>query len=168
VTYFNARLENEIVLVSLPSFKSSVANLAGNSTRQGLETTAKIRPTDWLTLSGTYTYTDARDDKGVQEIRRPMHAAAGSATVSFLDNRARATLNVVYNGKMPDTIFTFPSTTTTLNAYTLVGGIVSYDTTPWSTVYVRAENVFNQRYEEVYSYRSPGAGVYAGFKVRTN
>jgi vitamin B12 transporter len=69
---------------------------------------------------------------------------------------------------MPDTIFTFPSTTTTLNAYTLLGGIVSYDTTPWSTVYVRAENVFNQRYEEVYSYRSPGAGVYAGLKVRTN
>jgi vitamin B12 transporter len=97
-----------------------------------------------------------------------MHAAAGSATVSFLDNRARATFNVVYNGKMPDTIFTFPSTTTTLNAYTLVGGIVSYDTTPWTTVYVRAENVFNQRYEEVYSYRSPGAGVYAGLKVRTN
>lgn len=168
VTYFNARLENEIVLVSLPSFKSSVANLAGSSTRQGIETTAKIRPTDWLTLSATYTYTDARDDKGVQEIRRPMHAAAGSATVSFLDNRARATFNVVYNGKMPDTIFTFPSTTTTLNAYTLVGGIVSYDTTPWSTVYVRAENVFNQRYEEVYSYRSPGAGVYAGLKARTN
>jgi vitamin B12 transporter len=168
VTYFNSRLENEIVLVSLPSFKSSAANLAGSSTRQGIETTAKIRPTDWLTLSGTYTYTDARDDKGVQEIRRPMHAAAGSATVSFLDNRARATFNVVYNGKMPDTIFTFPSTTTTLNAYTLVGGIVSYDTTPWSTVYLRAENVFNQRYEEVYSYRSPGAGVYAGLKVRTN
>jgi vitamin B12 transporter len=168
LTYFNARLENEIVLVSLPSFKSSVANLTGSSTRQGIETTAKIRPTDWLTLSSTYTYTDARDDKGVPEIRRPAHAAAGSATVSFLDNRARATFNVVYNGKMPDTIFTFPSTTTTLNAYTLLGGIVSYDTTPWSTVYVRAENVFNQRYEEVYSYRSPGAGVYAGLKVRTN
>jgi vitamin B12 transporter len=168
VTYFNSRLENEIVLISLPSFKSSVANLTGSSTRQGIETTAKIRPTDWLTLSGTYTYTDARDDKGVQEIRRPMHAAAGSATVRFLDNRARATFNVVYIGKMPDTIFTFPSTTTTLNAYTLVGGIVSYDTTPWSTIYVRAENVFNQCYEEVYSYRSPGAGVYAGLKVRTN
>ena len=51
---------------------------------------------------------------------------------------------------MTDTIFTFPSSTTTLNAYTLVGGMISYDMTPWSTVYVRAENVFDQRYEEVY------------------
>ena len=52
-------------------------------------------------------------------------------------------------------------------AYTLVGGMISYDTTPWSTIYVRAENVFDRRYEEVFSYRSPGAGVYAGLKVKS-
>lgn len=168
VTYFNSRLEHEIVLVSLPSFRSSTRNLDGTSTRQGVETTAKFRPFDWLTLAGTYTYTDARDDQGVQEIRRPRHAASGSATATFLEGRGKATVNVVYNGKMPDTIFTFPSSATSLNAYTLVGGQISYDMTPWSTIYLRGENVFNQRYEEVYSFRSPGAGVYAGVKVRTN
>jgi len=171
VTYFNSRLQNEIVLTSVlvnGQNKSSVANLTGASTRQGVEVTGKFRPFDWLSLAGTYTFTDARDDKGVQEIRRPPHAASASATVLFLEGRAKATLNVVYNGQMTDTIFSFPSQTTTLNAYTLVGGMISYDTTPWSTVYVRAENVFNQRYEEVYSYRSPGAAVYAGIKVRTN
>jgi vitamin B12 transporter len=88
--------------------------------------------------------------------------------VLFDQGRGKATVNVIYNGQMTDTIFTFPSSTTTLNAYTLVGGMISYDTTPWSTVYMRAENVFNQRYEEVYSFRSPGAAVYAGVKVRTN
>ena len=168
VTYFNSRLEHEIVSVSLPSFQQSVANLAGTSTRQGVETTAKLRPTDWLTLSGTYTYTDARDDKGVPEIRRPKHAASGTATVLFDDGRGKVTANVVYNGKMPETIFTFPSQPTTLAAYTLVGGMVSYDTTPWSTIYIRAENVLDRRYEEVYSYRSPGAAVYAGIKLRSN
>jgi vitamin B12 transporter len=168
VTYFNSRLEREIVLKSLPSFKTSVDNLAGTSTRQGVEVTGKVHPLDWLTLAGTYTYTDARDDKGLPEIRRPMHAASGSATVLFDQGRGKATLNVIYNGQMPDTIFTFPSSATTLNAYTLVGGMISYDTTPWSTIYVRGENVFNQIYEEVYSYRSPGAAVYAGIKVRTN
>jgi vitamin B12 transporter len=168
VTYFNSRLENEIVSISLPSFKSSVRNLSGTSTREGVETTAKFRPLDWLTFSGTYTYTDARDDKGVQEIRRPRHAASGSATVAFDDGRGKATLNVVYNGKMPDTLFTFPSQPVLLPAYTLIGGMISYDTTPWSTIYVRAENVLDRRYEEVVSYRSPGAAVYAGIKIRTN
>ena len=168
VTYFNSRLEHEIVLASLPSFRTTVRNLDGASTRQGVETTAKFRPFDWLTLAGTYTYTEARDDKGLQEIRRPRHAASGSATVSFLEGRGKATVNVIYNGKMPDTLFTFPSQTVTLNAYTLVGGMISYDMTPWSTIYVRGENVFDRRYEEVVSYRSPGAAVYAGIKVRTN
>jgi len=171
VTYFNSRLQNEIVLTSVfvnGQNKSSVANLTGASTRQGVEVTGKVRPLDWLTLAGTYTFTDSRDDKGVQEIRRPPHAASASATVLFLDGRGKATVNVIYNGQMTDTIFSFPSQSTTLNAYTLVGGMISYDTTPWSTVYLRAENVFNQRYEEVYSYRSPGAAVYAGIRVRTN
>ena len=87
----------------------------------------------------------------------------------FDQGRGKATVNVIYNGKMTDTIFSFPQqSTTTLNAYTLVGGQISYDVTPWSTVYVRGENVFDQRYEEVYSFRSPGAAVYAGIKVRTN
>jgi vitamin B12 transporter len=170
VTYFNSRLQHEIVPISVlvnNQNKSSVRNLDGESTRQGVETTAKFRPTDWLTLSGTYTYTDARDDQGVPEIRRPKHAASGSATVLFADGRGKATINVVYNGKMPDTLFTFPSQPVTLAAYTLIGGIVSYDVTPWATVYLRGENVFDARYEEVYSYRSPGAAVYAGVKFKT-
>jgi vitamin B12 transporter len=167
VTYFNSRLEHEIVSVSLPSFQSSVRNLDGTSTRQGVEATGKFKPVDWLTLAATYTYTDARDDKGLPEIRRPQHAASASATVLFAEGRGKATVNVVYNGKMPDTIFTFPSTTTTLAAYTLLGGIVSYDVTPWATVYVRGENVFDTRYEDVFSYRAPGAAVYAGLKLKT-
>jgi vitamin B12 transporter len=167
VTYFNSRLEHEIVFVSLPSFRSSVRNLDGESTRQGVETTAKLRPLDWLTLAATYTYTDARDDKGIQEIRRPRHAASGSATVLFDEGRGKATLNVVYNGKMPDTLFTFPSQTVILGAYTLIGGMISYDTTPWSTIYLRAENILDRRYEEVVSYRAPGAAVYAGVKFKT-
>jgi len=168
VTYFNSRLENEIVTVFLPTFRSTVRNLDGTSTREGVEVTGKVRPTDWLTFGGTYTYTDARDDKGIQEIRRPRHAASGFATVLFDGGRGKATVNVVYNGKMPDTWFKFPTETVILDAYTLVGGQISYDTTPWSTIYLRAENILDRRYEEVFSYRSPGAAVYAGLKVRTN
>ena len=80
----------------------------------------------------------------------------------FDQGRGKATFNIIYNGQMKDTIFTFPSSTTTLNAYTLVGGMISYDTTPWSTIYVRAENLFNQRYRGGLLVRSPGAGIYAG------
>jgi vitamin B12 transporter len=76
------------------------------------------------------------------------------------------TLNVVYNGSMPDTWFRFPLTPVELNAYTTVGGILSYDLTPTTSVYVRAENIFDANYEEVFSYRAQGFAAYAGMRAR--
>jgi vitamin B12 transporter len=54
----------------------------------------------------------------------------------------------------------------TLAAYTVVGGIISYDLTPSTTVFLRAENVFDVDYENVFSYRSPGFAAYVGLKTR--
>ena len=74
------------------------------------------------------------------------------------------TVNVVYNGRMPDTWFRFPLTPVTLDAYTTVGGVLSYDLTPTTTAYVRAENIFGSHYEEVFSYRAQGFAAYAGLR----
>ena len=46
-------------------------------------------------------------------------------------------------------------------------GQISHDLTPMLTAYVRAENIFNVRYEEVYSYRAPGFAIYGGLKFKT-
>ena len=67
---------------------------------------------------------------------------------------------------MPDTWFRFPLTPVTLDAYTTVAGIISYDITPTTTAYVRAENIFNSQYEEVFSYRAQGFGAYAGLRAK--
>jgi vitamin B12 transporter len=166
-TYFASEFEDKIVSQSVGgTFLFTVVNEQGTSPRHGVELTAKATPTDWLTLSATYTYTIAKLADGTPEIRRPKHAAAGSATVNLPDGRTRLTVNAVYNGAMPDTWFRFPLTPVTLNAYTTVGGILSYDVTPMTTAYLRAENVFNARYEEVFSYRAPGAAAYAGLRAR--
>jgi len=165
VTYFSSRLKNEIVQVFSPVY--TTRNLTGTSTREGVEATAKISPTDWLLLTATYTYTDSKDDQGNWELRRPRHSASGSASVLFDGGRGKVTANVVYNGIMRDNWFKTPSELVNLPAYTLVGGQISYDTTPWSTVYIRAENVFNRSYEDVFSYRAPGAAVYAGLKIKS-
>ena len=84
----------------------------------------------------------------------------------FLEGRGRATVNVVYNGEMPDSWFRFPITPVLLDAYTTIGGILSYDVTPNVTAYVRAENIFNAQYEEVFSYRAAGAAAYVGIRTK--
>jgi vitamin B12 transporter len=167
VTYFASEVEDKIVTVSAGGgFLSTVVNEEGTSPRHGVEVTATATPTDWLSLSGTYTYTIAKLADGTPEIRRPKHTGSGSATVNLPDRRTHLTVNVIYNGAMPDTWFRFPLTPVTLEAYTTVGGILSYDVTPTTTAYLRAENVFNAHYEEVFSYRAPGFAAYAGLRAK--
>jgi vitamin B12 transporter len=167
VTYFASRFKDKIIFQSLGGgFLSTMVNEEGTSPRSGVEITVKAEPTNWLSLAGSYTYTDARLADGTPEVRRPKHAASGSATVNFPDGRTHLTANVVYNGKMPDTWFRFPLTPVTLDAYTTVGGILSYDLTPNTTVYVRAENIFDAKYEEVFSYRASGFAAYGGLRAK--
>lgn len=167
VTYFASDFEDKITLVTAGGgFISTPVNVPGVSPRRGVEVSARFTPLDWLVLAGTYTYTDARLADGTPEIRRPRHAASASLTGLFLDGRLRGTARVVYNGEMLDTWFRFPLTPVTLGAYTVVSGIVEYDVTPSVTAYVRADNLLDARYEEVFSYRAPGFALYAGLKTR--
>jgi vitamin B12 transporter len=166
-TYFGSDFTDKIEIVSAGGgVISTVANIAGISKRRGVEITAKANPLDWLTLAASYTYTDSRLANGTPEVRRPRHAASGSLTVSFPGGRGKASVHAVYNGAMPDHWFKFPIVPVTLQAYTVVGGTISYDVTPWSTVYLRAENIFDASYEEVFSYRAPGFAAYAGLRLR--
>ena len=163
VTYFASNFEDKIVLVGFPS---TPENIPGISPRRGVEISAKIVPADWLSFAASYTYTDSRLADGTPEVRRPRHSGSASATAMFAGGRGRATVNVVYNGSMPDTWFKFPVVPVTLAAYTLVGGIISYDLTPTTTAYVRAENIFDADFENVFSYRGPGFAAYAGLTMR--
>jgi vitamin B12 transporter len=163
VTYFASDFEDKIVLVGFPT---TPMNVPGISPRRGVEVTAKLVPVEWLAIAAAYTYTDARLADGTPEIRRPRHSGSASATAQFAGGRGRATVNVVYNGEMPDSWFRFPVTPVTLAAYTVVGAIISYDLTPTTTVFVRAENIFDVDYENIFSYRAPGFAAYAGIRVR--
>lgn len=165
-TWFHTKLEDEIVDVF--GTPSTVENLKGTSLRQGVELSGTFKPTDWLDLVATYTYTQSEDASGITEIRRPPHTASLSAVARFDEGRGRAAVNVVYNGTtkdirlLPTTPF---STVVDLPAYTLIGAELAYTLRPGLTGYVRAENVLDVRYENVFSYRAPGFGAYAGLRA---
>jgi vitamin B12 transporter len=168
VTWFRADLEDEIVTVFDPvNFTSTVENLDGRSRREGVELAASARLTDTLTLAASYTYTDSEEPDGDIEVRRPRHSASFNALWHFLDGRGRLNLSVDYVGEQEDNEFVFstPQERVTLPAYTLVRLAGSYTLAPNVAITGRIENLLDEEYEEVYSYRAPGFGAFAGVRV---
>src|SRR5690606_35838708 len=74
VTYFNSELTDEIVSVF-----PSVENDFGKSKRAGVEVSARVHVAG-LDLGGSYTYLDAQDPDGTDEVRRPKHQASFDVT----------------------------------------------------------------------------------------
>ncbi len=168
VTYFNEQLEDEIVVVGFPS---TPENLEEKSERQGAEVELTAQVTADLSLAANYTYTrsDQPDGAGeeVREIRRPRHQAALNLNHLFHAGRGNLNLNVSYTGDQTDTVFSFPARTVTLNAYTLVNVAGEYALTPRLTLFARAENLFDERQEDVAGFQNPGRGVYGGLRLGT-
>lgn len=169
LTYFRASVRDAIVQSA-----GTAINLPFETSRQGIEATVTARPTDWLSITGSYTYTDTRSAERVggvfvakEALRRPRHAASLSAVATLPDDKTKVTLTLAHNGSMRDTFFgPLGASDVRLGAYTLIGAQISHDLTRAATVYVRGENVFGQRYQEVFGYQGSSAAVYAGMRVR--
>jgi vitamin B12 transporter len=173
VTYFWLDLTDEI-RTAYTAFGTTVVNSPQTTHRQGVEVALRAELLPWLTVDGTYTYTDAEAyDTGLDTIlgatRIPQNALSARVTAKFADGRGQASVAVVYNGAMTDA-FTSNYWSTynrvALEDYTVVNAIVSYDLSPTTTFYVRGDNLFDEKYEEVFSYVAPGRVVYAGLKVK--
>jgi len=166
VTYFDINFTNKIELTFDEARRNFIyRNGDGIARRRGVEVSGTFNMVDWLAITATYTYTDAKNSDGDPEVRRPRNSGSLEATARFFDNRAKATVGVVYNGVRKDFFFGDAGTVLIdLPGATVVRAILSYEVTPWLTAYVRGENIFDVRYEEVFSFRAPGAGVYAGVR----
>ena len=162
VTYFSIDADNAIA-----GFGNTAINNAGVSQRRGVELSGKFNPYAWLGFEATYTYTHAETPAGIEEIRRPRNAASFAAIFRLPDNKTKASIVVSHNGRMADDAFIgFPATRVSLDSYTLVNAILSYQATPNTQFYIRGENLLNERYEEIFSYRSPGATGYIGMRMK--
>lgn len=171
VTYFRSELENEIVSVfDSTTFLSSVANATGESGRQGIEVAIGATPLPGLRIDANYTYLDADDQQvaggaELREVRRPRH----SANISFDYSSGPLTIGgaIAYVGDRRDTDFDlFPSQTVTLDDYFLASARIGYEVTEGVEVFARGENLFDEEYQDVVGYATPGMAVYGGVRLR--
>jgi vitamin B12 transporter len=52
-----------------------------------------------------------------------------------------------------------------LKGYTLVNAVLSRDISSWGQVFLRLDNILDQRYETVYGYGMPRLAIYAGLSL---
>ena len=166
VTYFDTRLTDEIFTQFVgPTFIASPQNRTTKSTRKGVEIGAQALLGEGLRLFGAYTHLDA-EENNVEEVRRPRDVASANIEWRAPGDRFGAFLTVRYNGEQKDNNFTLTGPpVVTLPAYTLVNAGGDFRLTANVSLYARVENAADERYEDVYTYATPGRAGYVGVKA---
>jgi vitamin B12 transporter len=171
VTYFHANLTDKIdgfVATAIPGVFTA-ANLPGESMRQGVELATRLKLSSSLSWGAAYTFTDARNPDGLEEIRRPPHAARTDLNYTFAGGRGSANLGVIYNGRMEDVAFVLPFFDPQLRVglapYWLVNAAVSYKLQPGVELFGRIENLLDRDYQESFGFEAAPIAAFAGVKL---
>jgi vitamin B12 transporter len=167
-------LEDEIngFVFDPDTFLFTAENIDGDSIRKGAEAAATFNLTENLSFGGSYTYTDStendRSGNDVRELRRPRHSGSLNGSFRFLDERARLTVVADYGGTSTDIFFPpfpEPSEIVSLDSFWLLGLTASYDVSQNTNIFVRASNLLDEDYEQVYGYRTPGRAAFVGVRL---
>jgi vitamin B12 transporter len=166
-TYFNSRLNDEIFTTYVgPSFAASPQNATTQSLREGVEATLGVRIGEEWRADFAYTYLHALQN-GQEEVRRAPQIASFNIAWRAEGDRYGANLTVRYNGEQTDYNFTLSGPpAVTLASYTLVNFGADYRLTDKLDLYGRFENLFDAKYEEVYTIRTMGRAFFGGVRAR--
>jgi vitamin B12 transporter len=162
VVYFFNDFDN---LITFDPDQNKFQNI-NRAESQGLELFATIRPTGGFSLRASYTYMDTEDKTtGEDLLRRARNRFQFDANYQFLE-KANINLNVILVGERDDLDFNaFPAMRVTLDSYQVVNLAASYDITPSFQIFGRVENLFDEEYEDILGFGTPGISGYGGVKV---
>jgi vitamin B12 transporter len=170
LTAYRQKLHDEIVDVFDPvTFLFSTANRSEISRRSGIEAEFGWRPSQQLRLTANYAYLDATqpDDATltqVHELRRPPHSGSIAADGSM--GKLTYGASIAYVGRHSDQRDTFPFDRVALGSYWLANARVAFEVSSGIELFARGSNLFDQRYQDVFNYRTEGRAVYAGVSLR--
>lgn len=161
--YFDQRIDKLIAGAG-----QTAVNLDGESRSHGVELAATANLLPGLDLRAALTVMRTRDPDGGELVRRPGETGSVNLSYRFLDGRALVDLGVIHNGEQRDFAFDamFNRSVVTLDSFTLVNLAGSYRLTDGVELFGRVENLFDESYEETFTYGSPGIAAYAGLRLR--
>jgi vitamin B12 transporter len=135
----------------------------GKAESKGTEILIQARPFDDMSFNATYTRTEAKDkDTDTWLLRRPKDQFSASLNYNF-QKKGNINLSFIRIGERDDMDFsTWPYTPETLPSYSLLNAAISFNFTSNLQIFSRLDNIFNEEYEMVKGYGTPGFSVYGG------
>ncbi len=160
-TYFHNDITN---LISTNATFTTLVNV-GQATTQGVEAFISYSLTDRFEVRADYTYTEATDDDTALELlRRPKHRASLSANWRPLPRLSLST-TMVFVGSQVDGNRSFSITRLKTDPYFVANVAAEYEAGKYVTVFARANNLFDERYQDPTGFQRPGFGFYGGLRV---
>lgn len=126
---------------------------------QGIELTGAYSVTDWLGVAASYTFIDAVDGEGNELTRLP--ESTGNVSLSLdPDGPFSGAVLVQYNGEEANT------DGSDLDSWTRIDLTGSYDLNETIELYGRIENLFDEEYQKILGYGTPGLSGSVGLRLR--
>jgi len=129
----------------------------------GIESFIEVLPFKDLSARVMYTYTHTEDEQGDPLLRRPAHKGSFNVCYRFLEGRGTANLDVLIVGERDD--YNYYVGDVEVDEYVVVNLSGSFKIHKYVELFARIENLFNEDYEEVYGYGTPGISAYGGIKL---
>jgi len=154
--YFDQTVSDEIYY-DLVAYSGYLQD-RGETESRGVELITEIPLSDGLGVSANYTYNDTENADGSTRVRRPRHLGnfgvnwrplAGDLVLGLHLRAARDAVDI--NGQDMDD-------------YEVVDLNASYELLQGLQLFGRVENLFDEDYEEVPTYNTGGAALYAGVR----
>lgn len=174
-TYFSRDSTDLIVFISCPLPRTGICmgrpsgtydNVA-RAKAEGVEIGLTLQPVAALRVQANYTYTNATNRSpgnanfGRQLVRRPQQSLTALIHYRWpLGLETGATLTHVGRS------FDNAANTTRIQGYVLADLRASFPVTERIDVYGRIENLFDERYETIIRFGTPGRAAYGGVRLR--
>ncbi|HSH96291.1 MAG TPA: TonB-dependent receptor, partial [Roseimicrobium sp.] len=163
-TYFHNEIDNFIELD--PTFTPQ--NIP-RATTEGVETALKFAPCKEFETRISYTYLTATDDVNLRRLtRRPRHQLNWDVTARPIE-KLTITAGIGWTVERQDVAFpppTFARTNIPIEDYLTLRAAVTYEITSQWQVWVRGENLTDNKYVYVAGFPALRAAVYGGVKFK--
>ena len=164
ITYFAMDYDDRIDF-DMTIWKYTQAD--GTTQTRGVEMFAGWTPVEQLDFMLNYTYTDTEDPDGEKLVRRPENKISLNTRYTFLDQGV-LNLDVQWVDERKASEYAYDkdgNAVETLDAYTLVNLAASWGFNDHVRLFGRVDNLFDEFYEEAFSYATPGVSAYAGIQL---